>query len=252
MMGVTHAETPTTATATDGCRRETSGRNKTTSVSRHREQRTLDPRPDVLYAVKELSRRLQGLREVDNVKMVKYLYGTRDTALQLRPRKGTLCLDSASDSDWVGCPTTRKSSSGAMVWLTGALVGFLGKTQGLIALSSPEAEYDACTVGVAEAKFVQAILLDWGVTADIEHFVDNSSAITLERRIGLGEMPHMDTRYLWIQEELCAQRMKLTKVKGTENATNVATKHAKRNNPEEMYGDHWIDQSSKVSSGCAS
>ena len=35
----------------------------------------------------------------------------------------------------------------------------------------------------------------------------------------------METRYLWIQEELRAQRMKLTKVKGTENATDVATKH---------------------------
>ena len=35
----------------------------------------------------------------------------------------------------------------------------------------------------------------------------------------------METRYLWIQEELRAQRMKLTKVNGTENATDVATKH---------------------------
>ena len=35
----------------------------------------------------------------------------------------------------------------------------------------------------------------------------------------------METRYLWIQEELRAQRMKLTEVKGTENGTDVATKH---------------------------
>ena len=90
-------------------------------------------------------------------------------------------------------------------------------------------------MGVAEAKFVQSILLDWGVTAQIEHFVDNSSAITFGRRIGLGGMRHMENRHLWIQEELRAQlwiqeelraqRMKLTKVKGTENATDVATKH---------------------------
>ena len=80
-------------------------------------------------------------------------------------------------------------------------------------------------MGVAEAKFVQSILLDWGVTAQIEHFVDNSSAITFGRRIGLGGMRHMENRYLWIQEELRAQRMKLTKIKGTENATDVATKH---------------------------
>ena len=92
---------------------------------------------------KELSRRLQGHHEVDYVaanRMVKYLCGTRDTVSQLMPRKGTLRLDSASDSDWAGCPTSRKSSSRAMVWLSGALVNSLCKTQGLIALSTPEAE----------------------------------------------------------------------------------------------------------------
>ena len=182
----------------------------------------------MLYAVKELTRRFHGPREVDYVaakRMVKYLHGTRDTALQRRPRKGTMRLDSASHSDWAGCPSTRKSTSGAMVWLNGAPVSTLCKTQGLTALSSPEAEYYAGTVGVAEAKLVQSILLDRGVTAEIEHFVDNSSAITSGRRIGLGGMRHVETRYMWIQEELRAQRTKLTKVKGTENATAVATKH---------------------------
>ena len=157
--------------------------------------------------------------------MVKYLLGTRDTALQLRPRKRTLRLDSASDSDSARCPTTRKSSSGAMVWLNDALACSLCKTQGLIALSPPEAQHYACTMGVAEPKFVQSILLCWGVPAEIEHFVDNSSAITLGRRIGLGGARHMETSYMWIQGELRAKGMKLTKVKGTENATDVATKH---------------------------
>ena len=35
----------------------------------------------------------------------------------------------------------------------------------------------------------------------------------------------METRYLWVQEEIRSRRLKLTKVKGTENATDVATKH---------------------------
>ena len=113
-------------------------------------QPILTARPDVLYAVEKLSRRLRGPWEVDYVavkRMVKYKYGTRDIALELRPRKGPL----RPDSDWAGCPTTRKSSSGAMVWLS-ALVSSLCPTRGLMALSSPAAECYACTVGVAEAK----------------------------------------------------------------------------------------------------
>ena len=87
------------------------------------------------------------------------------------------------------------------------------------------AEWGVLPRGDTQPSHIQSILLDWGVTAEIEHFVDNSSAITCGRRIGLGGMRHMETRYLWIEEELRAPRMKLTKVKGTENATDVATKH---------------------------
>ena len=226
MMGVTHAKTPTTPGIRP--RQPTEAEEKTVDQTRQRvfrafvgkEQWILRAQPDLLCAVKELNRRLQGPREVDYVaakRMVKHLYGTRDTVLQLTPHEGTLRLGWMSDVEEV--------ILGSMVWLNGPLASSLCKTQGLIALSSPEAEYFACTVGVAEAKFVQSILLDWGVTADIEHFVDNSSAITLWRRIGLGGMRHMETRNLWIQEELRAQGMKLTKVKGTDNATDVATKH---------------------------
>ena len=139
-------------------------------------------------------------------RMMKYLNGTRDVALELRPRKGPLHLD-------------------------GALVSSLWQTQVLIAWSSPEAEYYACTVEVSEAKFVQSLLLEWGEPGEIEHVVDNSSAITLGRWIGLGGVRHMETRYMWIQEELMAQRLKLTKINGTENATEVATKTCRCQQP---------------------
>ena len=155
-------------------------------------------------------------------RMMKYLNGTRDVALELRPRKGPLHLD-------------------------GALVSSLWQTQVLIAWSSPEAEYYACTVEVSEAKFVQSLLLEWGEPGEIEHVVDNSSAITLGRWIGLGGVRHMETRYMWIQEELMAQRLKLTKINGTENATEVATKHVDANNLAEVHDNHWTGQPHKVS-----
>ena len=68
------------------------------------------------------------------------------------------------------------------MWLNGALVSSLCNTQGLVALSSQEAEHYGCTVGVAEAKFVQSILLDWGVTAEIEHFVGSSNHVRAKDR----------------------------------------------------------------------
>ena len=108
MMGVLQAKTPTTAGTRT--RDPTEADEKLVGAARQRvfrafvdkAQRILRARPDVLYAVKELSRRTHGPREVDHVaakRMVKYCYGTRDIALELQPRKDPLHLDSASDSE---------------------------------------------------------------------------------------------------------------------------------------------------------
>ena len=121
VMGVLHAKTLTTPRIRTWHSTVDVAREPVFRAIVGKEPWILRARPDVLYVVKEPSCWLQGPREVDNVaakRMVKYLYGTRDTALELRPRKGPLRLDSPSDSDWAGCPTTRKSSSGAMVWCT--------------------------------------------------------------------------------------------------------------------------------------
>ena len=48
---------------------------------------------------------------------------------------------------------------------------------------------------------------------------------TIGQRIGLGGMRHVETRYLWVQEEIRSRRQVLKKVKGMENATDLATKH---------------------------
>ena len=85
---------------------------------------------------------------------------------------------------------------------------------GVVHYSLPGGHLETTPSGYIE--FVQSLLFDWGESAEIDHFVDNSGASTHGRRIG--------TRYLWEQEELRCQRLKLTKVKGMKNATDVATK----------------------------
>ena len=105
MMTVLHAKTPTTA---HGIRqRQTrnlwdAARQRVFRAIVDKAQWILRARPDVLCAVKELSRRPQGPRDVDYLvakRMVKYCYDTRDIALELQLRKGPLHLDSASDNE---------------------------------------------------------------------------------------------------------------------------------------------------------
>ena len=97
MMGVLLAKTPTTAGIRT--RHPTEADEELVDAARQRVFRAivdkaqwiLRARSDVLHAIKELSRRLHGPREVDHVaakRKVKCLFYTRGIALELQPRKG--------------------------------------------------------------------------------------------------------------------------------------------------------------------
>jgi hypothetical protein len=63
-----------------------------------------------------------------------------------------------SDADWVGCPDTRKSTSGYAVYLGDNLVSWSSKRQNTVSRSSAEVEYRAVANGVAEASWLRQLL----------------------------------------------------------------------------------------------
>merc|ERR1712060_530241 len=62
------------------------------------------------------------------------------------------------DSDWAGCRTTRKSTSGCVIELLGCAVHAFSRTQGTIATSSGEAELYAIGSGVSEGLGIMNLL----------------------------------------------------------------------------------------------
>jgi hypothetical protein len=76
---------------------------------------------------------------------------------------GPFTLDSLvaySDADWVGCPNTRKSTSGYAIFLGDNLVSWSSKRQVTVSRSSAEAEYRAVANAVAEATWLRQLLLE--------------------------------------------------------------------------------------------
>jgi hypothetical protein len=63
-----------------------------------------------------------------------------------------------TDADWAGCPDTRRSSSGYVVFLDDNLVSWSSKSQNIISRSSTEPEYRAVANGVAEACWLRQLL----------------------------------------------------------------------------------------------
>ena len=58
--------------------------------------------------------------------------------------------------------------------------------------------------------------------ADI--MADASAALGIIGRTGLGKLRHIDTSYLWLQQESIKKKLKMNKVLGTQNPADMNTK----------------------------
>ena len=134
-------------------------------------------------------------------------------------------MDIYSDTDWAGCPRTRKSTSGGCLVLGRHLVKSWSSTQDALALSSGEAEYYGVTKGSGVGLGYQALLADLGVKLPLRVWTDSTASMGICHRQGLGKLRHIDVRALWLQQKVRRGEVELRKNKGTENPADVFTKH---------------------------
>ena len=135
-------------------------------------------------------------------------------------------VDVYTDTDWAGCPKTRKSTSGGVVMLGKHTIKHWSSTQSSVTLSSGEAEFNGVIRGAGQGLGYQALLQDFGVELPLRLWTDSSAAIGICSRQGLGKLRHLDTHTLWIQQAVRNRRVDLRKVDGTENPADLLTKHS--------------------------
>ena len=131
-----------------------------------------------------------------------------------------------TDTDWAGCPRTRKSTSGGCVMLGSHLVKSWSSTQTSVALSSGEAEFNGVVRGSGIGLGYRSLLQDLGQQIPVRVWTDSSAAIGVCSRQGLGKLRHLDTHTLWVQQALRAKRVQLCKIDGEVNPADLLTKHS--------------------------
>ena len=150
------------------------------------------------------------------------------------PRKGSdtdyplMRLDVYSDSDWAGCPRTRRSTSGGAIMLGTHLLKHWSSTQSTIALSSGEAELYAMVKAATEAIGFRSLCADLGIQLEIHLHSDSSAAIGMGGRTGVGKVRHLEVAGLWIQDKIRSGNIILHKVDGKRNPADLLTKHVTR------------------------
>ena len=98
-------------------------------------------------------------------------------------------------------------------------------TQGVIALSSGEAEYYGLAKGASVALGIAGMSADLGEQFLVDVKTDASAAKGIAMRIGLGKIRHLETTQLWLQEKVANGIVTIEKIKGTENPADAMTKY---------------------------
>ena len=131
------------------------------------------------------------------------------------------------DSDWAGCPDTRRSTSGVSLFVLGANLVPHSRTQQTVALSSGEAELYAIGSGAAEALFARSLVMEAGLfeKANITIHTDSAAGKSTAGRFGASrKTKHVDLRYLYVQELVQGGMVKLRKVLGALNQADILRK----------------------------
>ncbi len=184
-------------------------------------------RPDIQFGCKEICRWMAqpsqgGVRAVK--RLGRYLEGHRRVVFRY-PFQDAESVEVYSDTDWAGCVKTRKSTSGGCLLLGGHLIKSWSSTQGLVSLSSGEAEFYGVTKAAGIALGYKSLLRDLGVQAKLRVWTDSSATVGICSRQGLGKLRHIDTRSLWVQQKLREGALELRKVRGEVNPADLFTKH---------------------------
>ena len=159
----------------------------------------------------------------DLKRLGRYLVGKPRVVNVYYPQKQSKVIKIHCDSDHAGCLLT-KSTTGFVVTIGRHCVKHGSNLQSTIALSSGESEYYALVKAAAIGLSIQALMADWNEKYDLVLYSDSSAARGTASRRGLGKLRHVQTRYLWLQERVSENSLKIVSVGTHQNIADMCTK----------------------------
>ncbi|KAL5820967.1 hypothetical protein ACOSQ3_022849 [Xanthoceras sorbifolium] len=184
-------------------------------------------RPDIAQAVGAVSRYMNNPGKIhwEAVKWIlRYLRGTTNKTLCFKG--GDTTLTGYVDADLAGNVDIRKSTTGYVYTLGGTAVSWVSQLQKIVALSTTEAEYVAVTEASKEMVWLQSFLEELGKKQeDNVLYCDSQSAIHLAKNPSFhSRTKHIQLRYHFIRSLLEDGILKLEKISGAQNPTDMLTK----------------------------
>ena len=185
-------------------------------------------REDIQDAARRLSPKMQQASSPDMVSLVRlarYLAGTRQYRHMISKGGDDSRLFCFADAGFAGDKTTRQSTTCGIFTCVGSCLVSFSRTQKVLSLSSAEAEwYAAVDVACEGLLFMQKVLSFLGVPVALEVHTDSSACIGIAMRSGSGRMRHIETRSLWLQQQVAKRHLQVKKGAGEVNPADIGTK----------------------------
>jgi hypothetical protein len=186
-------------------------------------------RPDISYAVGEVSKYLENPKEchVAAVKRIlRYLKATSKYHIKYKAMN-EIKFEGFTDADFARDIETRKSTTGYVFLINDSAITWRSHTQKTVALSTTEAECMAACEGVKECLWIRQLLKDVGCCNNFPTTinVDNQGAINLIQNSVLHHnTKHIDIRLKFVREQIQSETCSLKYVNTEFQRADVLTK----------------------------
>lgn len=187
-------------------------------------------RPDVLFALIAASRYCEnpGKAHWEAVeRILSYLSGTMDYGLCFGGTSSDNLLIGYSDSDFAGCPDTRRSTSGLLFILNGGPIAWSSHLQKPVAQSTSEAEYYAAGHASREIVWLRELLNQLGFQQSLPTSLmcDNNSTIMMVLNPVFHERTkHIGIKYHFIRQQHLAKNIEMVSVPTDDELADILTK----------------------------
>jgi hypothetical protein len=186
-------------------------------------------RPDIAHAVQQACLYMHAPWEphLNLVKRIlRYLEGSLYLGLQLHATPSTT-LTGYSNTDWAGCPDTRRSTSGYCIYLGNNFISWSSKRQATVSSSSAEEEYRAVAHVVAECCWVRQLSqeLHHPLSGTTIVFYDNVSVVYMASNpVQHCQMKHIDIDIHFVHEKVSLSQVRVLHVPSSHQFSDIMTK----------------------------
>lgn len=189
-------------------------------------------RPDLSYAVSELSRHLNNVGD-DHIqqahRLLYYLRGTSDLGIIYSPTgdNNAYRLLTYGDSDWASDPTTRKSRTGFLHMMSNAAIEYYSKGQSLVSDSSCMAETVASCEAIRSILHFRIVLIELGykqIGSSVLYGDNQATVLNSNSKSQSPRSKHFQIRTELLRAITRSGRAHIVKVDTKDNLSDLFTK----------------------------